>query len=636
MKSSRTQGMFIRFVIALLAIMTFSCPSSPVIETFDHNSDDPIVDEDVVSDSGVSNETDMWNDTVSDDEFLDGFFGLEAIHQIQIEVDGAGIESLITEPKVYVPGSVRIGDVLFEEVGVRLKGGVGSFVPLNAENHENKGNGAPGKAGFIVDFNRYVKGQDYHGLKKLTLNNMVQDPSGLNQFLGYTVFREMGIPASRSGFGQVSLNGTSKGLYALIETPDNDAFLEKWYGSDKGNLYEGAGGSDLVGENVDAFDQDNGEDLSKQDLHDLAVVLDAIGPDEDAWDVLVEVLDMDQYLNFAATELYLAHWDGYTWSRNNFIIHHDTVGGGWTFLPWGIDQLFRDEDMLGAYSGVMKSPGPSWEPPAFGIDSMFHGGRVHTLCISSGTCRTRLAEVFEAVIQRVEEMDLRSLAAETRVIVEPLLLEESSKYGDPEGTEAALDQVFLFLDTRAELLSGWLACLTGGSVDHDNDTYDGCTVDCDDWIATTHPGAQETCNLVDDDCNAVIDDPEGCPKCVDVSENLDGNYSFCFEQRSWYQARQYCLDRGQNLASFHELETAVLAGWYFLGLVGVTEAWIGLNDIETEGTYAWTDGTSVDFEHFVIDFPHDWDEYLDCVYHHALLGWLPHLCYKVRAFICRD
>lgn len=628
-------GLFFRLAVTFVAATALACSSSPSPQVTDEVTGKDILEPGGDPVSVVDAETETAVDTMSTEELLEAFFSLDAVHTIRIEVDTDGIALLEAAPKVYVPGSVRIGEVQFDEVGIRLKGGFGSFIPLNGDEGQwGHGNGAPGKSGFIIDFNRYVKGQNFLGLKKLTLNNMVQDPSGLNQYLGYAVFREGGVPASRSGFGQVSFNDETKGLYALIETPDNDSFLEKWYGTDQGNLYEGAGGSDLVEEVVDAFDQDNGQDLSKQDLHEVSAILDAIGPDQDAWDVLSEVLDMDQYLTYAATELYLGHWDGYAWSRNNYIIHHDTVGGGWTFLPWGIDQLFEEDDMLGAFGGVMKSPGPSWEPPELGIDSMFRGGRVHQLCISSANCRARLADAFDAVILRVDQMDLKGLAEDARNLVEPLLVAEALEFGDPEVTKDALDGIFHFLDQRGQALAGWLPCLRGGAVDHDDDGHDGCTADCDDWSASIHPEAPESCNLMDDDCNAVVDDPAHCPKCVDVSDHLAGDYSLCFEPRTWQHARQYCQDRGQDLASFHDGDTAMYAGWYFLSLVGVTESWIGLNDIETEGTYQWTDGTPLDFENWIIEIPPEWTEHLDCVYHHALLGWLPHPCYKPKAFIC--
>ncbi len=41
--------------------------------------------------------------------------------------------------------------------------------------------------------------------------------------------------------------------------------------------------------------------------------------------------------------------------------------------------------------------------------------------------------------------------------------------------------------------------------DLDGDGFLGCE-DCNDWDASIHPGAAELCNEVDDDCNGLVDD----------------------------------------------------------------------------------------------------------------------------------
>jgi len=67
-----------------------------------------------------------------------------------------------------------------------------------------------------------------------------------------------------------------------------------------------------------------------------------------------------------------------------------------------------------------------------------------------------------------------------------------------------------------------------------NATTDACTqppgftadnTDCDDTQNAVHPGAAETCNLVDDDCNGAIDDgvPAGTPGFADVDEDGYGD-----------------------------------------------------------------------------------------------------------------
>ncbi len=65
-------------------------------------------------------------------------------------------------------------------------------------------------------------------------------------------------------------------------------------------------------------------------------------------------------------------------------------------------------------------------------------------------------------------------------------------------------------------------------IDEDNDTYgDNCDpgLDCNDSDATIHPGADEICNQVDDDCDGDTDEGDICASCVD--EDKDGYGQNC-------------------------------------------------------------------------------------------------------------
>ncbi|MFN2114245.1 MAG: CotH kinase family protein [Anaerolineae bacterium] len=558
---------------------------------------------------------------------LDAFFSLDAVHEVRIEVDELGVASLLERPRHYVHGSVRVDDSAYDDVAVRLKGGAGSFVPLDGDYPpiSGDGNGRPGKSAFIIDFNRYESGVDHMGLEKLTLNNLNQDPSGIHEYLGYALFRAGDVPASRSGFGRVWFNGEEKGLYALIESPDNDELLERWYGSSDGNLYEGEYGADLNRESIGAFDQDNGRDDSRRDLELLVAALDGIPDGEDPLPTLEEHLDVDRYLAYAATELFLGHWDGYAWSTNNYMIHHEVPDGPWTFVPWGIDQLF--EDPLGEYGGVMRELGPSWAPGP--------GGRIHTLCFDSPECKRRLAGAYEDLLARVDAMDLTGMAWDARSVVEPLLLDEAEEFGDPALTERALDQVPRYIEDHVSQIEEWVPCLDGRGVDHDRDGFDGCTVDCDDFQPLVHPGAEERCNLRDDDCNGRIDDPDECPKCVEAEgAALEGaSVALCFEPQSWPDARSYCTDRGGELVSFHDPETFELVTFQFMERVGVGASWIGLNDRAEEGAFSWTDGSPLDFERWSPYAPRPDGEDTDCVLSREF-GWVDIECGEPHAFIC--
>ena len=70
-----------------------------------------------------------------------------------------------------------------------------------------------------------------------------------------------------------------------------------------------------------------------------------------------------------------------------------------------------------------------------------------------------------------------------------------------------------YIAPRAQYIDSWLACREDGGEDVDGDGFDFCH-DCNDRDPDIHPGAAETCNFVDDDCNGRIDDvasPGTCP-----------------------------------------------------------------------------------------------------------------------------
>src|SRR5690242_9680012 len=98
-------------------------------------------------------------------------FDPSAVAEIEFTLPPASLQKLEEDPEtdeyqhaaiaVEVAGqTISLGDV-----GFRLKGGHGSFRDLD------------GKAAIKVKFAEFVKKQKLLGLKKLTLNNMVQDPS---------------------------------------------------------------------------------------------------------------------------------------------------------------------------------------------------------------------------------------------------------------------------------------------------------------------------------------------------------------------------------------------------------------------------------------------------------------------------
>jgi CotH kinase protein/Lamin Tail Domain len=264
---------------------------------------------------------------------------------IDLELSPESIEALNADPDTYVDGQFSLtapgasyGPLA---VGIRLKGNA-TFRPLT------------GKAAFKVKFSQSVPGQRFLGMKHLTLNNMLEDPSSVHEVLAYDAFRAMGIPASRTGYADVRVNDDEFGLYLNIETMD-DIALRRWFETTQ-HLYEGSFGADVLPGEETSFEVDEGNEA---DLGDLQNLIGAVGTSWPAdWsDQVAPLADLSEMTKMWAVEKYVSHWDGYSgpdgiYWPNNYFLHSDD-SGLFTMLPWGTDQTFSDHISFDGSAGTL-------------------------------------------------------------------------------------------------------------------------------------------------------------------------------------------------------------------------------------------------------------------------------------------
>jgi len=248
---------------------------------------------------------------------------------IKLTMEQPAIDALAANPR----GDYQLGTMSVRtswgnwgpyDIGIRLKGVIGSYRWLDR------------KAGFKVKINAVDSNLRFYGLKKLTLNNMVQDGSYIHEALAYRVFRAMDIPAPRVGYASVSFNGTPYGLYSHIETYD-EPMLDRWFDKTQ-HLYEGSYWMDVSPGNEGAFEVDEGDASDRADL--IALIAAANTPADRWWSALDKVADRSQFVREWATETFIGHWDGYAhYIKNNYYLHSDKKGK-FTMMPWGTDQTF--------------------------------------------------------------------------------------------------------------------------------------------------------------------------------------------------------------------------------------------------------------------------------------------------------
>jgi spore coat protein CotH len=268
----------------------------------------------------------------------DELFNGGKVLRLTIELGPKELESLRKEPRKYVKCTLKEGDAVYQDVGIHLKGGIGSFRKIDD------------KPGLTLNMHKFKKRQRFHGLDKFHLANSVQDPSYLSELIGGELFRAAGVPASRIAHAVVTLNGKRRGLYYLKEGYDSQ-FRKRHFKNHRGNFYDGGYLQDL---NAPLQLLSGKEDV--KDRADLKAVF-AAAQEKDPkvrFQKLEKLLDMDKFISYLALEVITFDWDGYPFMRNNYRVYHDPKEDKIIFIPSGMDQILRPN------APPLLVPAPPW------------------------------------------------------------------------------------------------------------------------------------------------------------------------------------------------------------------------------------------------------------------------------------
>lgn len=309
----------------------------------------------------------------------DRIFQDDQLLTMELYLSDASEDALRYDPRVETPGGFGWDRWYFPQVNVRLKGGWGSTRSYDQ------------KSGFKVDLNDF-DGRELFGLEKITLNNMVQDPSYVHESLAYDLFRAAGVPAPRTGWTELLVNGELYGLMLVVETVD-DAFLSRWFADKTGPLYEGAYGVDFDPGRAWEFQHDEGPDTGREQIEAIAQLLRQPATDDNVAAV-EQLFDMDNLLTVMAIEALTMHWDGYSTS-NNYRIYLNPDDGRFVMIPWGTDQTFVDR----------------WMGPWDGQGELFR------FCLRNTACTRRYDDLLVDMADLMEGMDLEPRARARRQLL---------------------------------------------------------------------------------------------------------------------------------------------------------------------------------------------------------------------------
>lgn len=242
---------------------------------------------------------------------------------------------------VYVKAQVEIDNERISDVGLRFKGNASYDQLQNTPRRP-----------FKLDFNRYVKGRKFLGMGALNLGNNAFDATQLREALSYEVYRRAGVPTPRTALVNVYITVDGKtdhqflGLYTAIEEEDDDAFLRRAFGNNKGIMLkpEGLRGWPYLSERWEPYAEryraktDATPDLARRFIEFTKFI--NYSDDATFEKRLDEFLAVDNYLRYLAATVLITNLDSPLATNHNYYLYLNPADQRVWILPWDMNLSF--------------------------------------------------------------------------------------------------------------------------------------------------------------------------------------------------------------------------------------------------------------------------------------------------------
>ncbi len=419
-------------------------------------------------------------------------FAAGQVHTIDLRMeDWEGFLETCTNEE-YQLCSLTIDGEAVESAAIRAKGNT-SLTSVAAYGND--------RYSFKVEFDHYDGAGAYHGLDKLSLNNLIQDNTCMKDFLVYRLMAAFGAAAPLCSYVWLTVNGEPWGLYLAVEGIE-DAFLERNYGSAGGNLYKpdsmsfgggrgngggfdmealtedfafsdmperpaegegrrqnggfpggGMGSSDAklqyVDDDPDSYPNifDNAKTaLTDADKARLIAALKILGGEGN----IEDAVDVEQVIRYLVVHGFVCNGDSYTGSMvHNYYLYEE--GGVLSMLPWDYNLAFGGFQTADA-SGAVNEP----------IDTPVTGGSLEDRPMAAWIFRseehTALYHQYysEFLSSLLESGWCDALIDETAAMIAPYIAEDPTKFCTEEEFETGVAALKDFCTRRTQSVRGQL------------------------------------------------------------------------------------------------------------------------------------------------------------------------------------
>ena len=264
-------------------------------------------------------------------------FTIGVLNNVEIDMPDSIWESFLVnaDKKENHVCDVTINGERFKNVAIRTKG-ASSLDDVKLMGSD--------RYSFMLALNKYKKGQKYHGLSKISLNNNIWDATQMKDYIVYDMCRFIGLPAPLANYTKVMLNGRYFGCYLLVE-PVAKNFCERNYPDEVSNIYKPYHNLAYTGENMDdykdisSFAKVNGDDRSMRRIVDALRSVDT-GADID------KHVDVECLMKYMALQTIAVNFDCMTGKNTqNYFLRE--AGGRISLIPWDYNLAwggYPDED----------------------------------------------------------------------------------------------------------------------------------------------------------------------------------------------------------------------------------------------------------------------------------------------------
>lgn len=279
--------------------------------------------------------------------YPEALFMLGDIATVELEMPEATWQRIITKAsdKDYHECAVTINGERFDHVAIRTKG---------ASSLDDVALMKSDRYSFTLKLNKYEKGQEYHGLTKLLLNNNIWDATQMKDAVVYDMCRYIGLPAPLTNYARISLNGKPFGCYLLVEPVDKHFARRNWP-DEVSNIYKPYHNLAYTGEGMENYAEIANYAKVKGGEASMQRVVEALKSVEEGRDI-DEHVDIESVMKYMALQTIVVNYDCMTGlNEQNYYLRE--ADGKISLIPWDYnlawggypedDGNMEGEEMLG-------------------------------------------------------------------------------------------------------------------------------------------------------------------------------------------------------------------------------------------------------------------------------------------------